>query len=226
MLMYPGFFVQDLVGPYTVLSMLADTRVHLVAARPAPVAATPGALAIVPTTTLDGAPRDLDVLLVPGGAQSTLAALQDAAALAFIAERGARARYVTSVCTGSLLLGAAGLLRGYRAASHWMVRELLRELRALPCADRVVVDRNRITGAGVTAGIDFALILAAELEGRSAAEGIQLALEYAPSPPFSSGSPESAPPSVRAEVERRYGAFLAQAPAAVASAVRRLRVSR
>jgi cyclohexyl-isocyanide hydratase len=136
--------------------------------------------------------------------------LENAALLSFLREQGTQARYATSVCSGALLLGAAGLLRGYRATTHWMSMDLLSLFGAEPVEERVVVDRNRITGGGVTAGIDFGLVVAGELLGRSAAEEIQLALEYQPSPPYQSGLPGSAPAAVREAVLLRSKAALEQ----------------
>src|SRR5262249_40216716 len=144
-------------------------------------------LGIQPTSTFETCPSDLDVLFVPGGFGQQRH-MTDADVLAFLADRGARSRYVTSVCGGSLLLGAAGLLQGYKAPCHWSAREALTAFGAEPVEARVVVDRNRITGGGVTAGIDFGLVLLAKLRGDEAAKLTQLALEYDPEPPFTSGS--------------------------------------
>src|SRR5262249_22696514 len=128
----------------------------------------------------------------------------------FVRRCGERARYVTSVCSGALLLGAAGLLRGYHATTHWMSLDLLKHFGATPVSQRVVRDRNRITGGGVTAGIDFGLSVAAELFGADVAQSIQLAIEYRPAPPFESGGPETAPANVRERVEQRSAATLAR----------------
>lgn len=179
----------DLAGPYEVFARMPETRVHLLAATLEPVRSERG-LTIIPDTRFDDA-LALDVLFVPGG-PGVGPAMESAKTLDFLEERGRRARYVTAVCTGSLLLGAAGLLRGYRATTHWLSMELLGALGAEPVPERVVVDRNRITGGGVTAGIDFGLVIAAELRGEEVARGIQLMMEYDPDPPFDSGSPETA----------------------------------
>jgi cyclohexyl-isocyanide hydratase len=144
----------------------------------------------------------LDVLCVPGGL-GVNPLMRDAAVLAFLRQQAEHARYVTSVCTGALVLGAAGLLRGRRATTHWASLDLLAAFGAIPVAERVVRDGNLLTGGGVTAGIDFALTLAAELSGRPAAEAIQLGLEYAPAPPFAAGTPASADPAVLATVRGR-----------------------
>ena len=211
LVLFDGLTQLDLTGPYEVLARLPDTRVHLVAASLAPVRSEWG-MVIVPDATFDDAPS-LDVLCVPGG-WSVNARLADDALLTFLRERGERARYVTSVCSGALLLGAAGLLRGYRATTHWLSLDLLPLFGAEPVEARVVRDRNRVTGAGVTAGMDFGLALAAELFDASVAQRIQLAIEYDPAPPFDSGSPDKAPAHVRemvVTVERAEEAALARA---------------
>jgi cyclohexyl-isocyanide hydratase len=190
MLLYPGLTQLDLTGPYEVLSRIPDTTVHLIAKLPGPCASDAG-LAIMPTATFGDTPQ-LDLIFAPGGAGQT-AAMEDAATLEFLRTAGARATWVTSVCTGALLLGAAGLLRGYRAATHWAYMELLPLFGAEPVHERVVIDRNRITAGGVTAGIDFGLRVAGELGGRDLAEAIQLYLEYDPAPPYHAGHPRVAP---------------------------------
>jgi cyclohexyl-isocyanide hydratase len=144
----------------------------------------------------------LDVLCIPGGG-GVNALLEDAEVLGFVREQAARARYVTSVCTGSMVLGAAGLLRGRRATTHWLSHDFLEKFGAIPVHGRVVRDGNLITAGGVTAGIDFGLAVVAELMGQAQAEGIQLALEYAPEPPFRAGTPEEAPPAVLAAVRNQ-----------------------
>jgi cyclohexyl-isocyanide hydratase len=190
LLVFPDLTQLDLTGPYEVLSRAPGTRVVLVGTRPGPIRSEWG-LTLGTDCTLEEAPP-LDVVLVPGG-MGVNALLADDSVLDFIAWRGASAAWVTSVCTGALVLGAAGLLRGYRATTHWLSLDLLPEFGATPVEARVVRDRNRITGGGVTAGIDFALALVAELHGREAAERIQLMLEYDPAPPVSAGSPRTAP---------------------------------
>jgi cyclohexyl-isocyanide hydratase len=177
---------------------------------------------IQPSTTFAECPEQLDVLFVPGGLKGTVAAMDDRDTLDFLASRGRSARYVTSVCTGSLLLGAAGLLRGYRAASHWYVRDLLPLLGASPAAERVVVDRNRLTGGGVTAGIDFGLTLAATLRGEEYARRVQLVIEYDPQPPYRAGTPETAGVAVADEVRRRRAPAIAAAQQAALRAKARL----
>lgn len=207
LVMYPGFFIQDLVGPYAVFATMPDTQVHLVSGTADPVTATPGALPIRPTATYETCPKDLDVIMMPGAALPTVAAMQDQKLLAFLRDRADRARFVTSVCTGSLILGAAGLLKGYRATSHWLTTDALADFGAIHTPGRVVVDRNRVTGGGVTAGIDFGFTVAALLIGKERAEMIQLITEYNPEPPFRSGSPDTAPPEITAQVRKTYGPF-------------------
>jgi cyclohexyl-isocyanide hydratase len=190
-LAFPHLTQLDLTGPYEVLARVPGARVHVLAREPGPIVAE-GGLTLLPTGTLADAPP-LDVLCVPGGA-GVNAVLEDDATLDWLAAQGARARWVTSVCTGALALGAAGLLRGHLATTHWLSLDLLPLFGATPLDERVVVDRNRITGGGVTAGIDFGLTLAARLAGEEAARRIALGLEYAPAPPFP-GSPRSAAPA-------------------------------
>jgi len=192
MLLYPGLTLLDLIGPQTVFSWFANT--HLVWKTKDLVYSDTG-IGMQPTCTFDTCPRELDILFVPGGfGQNQL--MSDAEVLAFLADRGPKAKYVTSVCSGSLLLGAAGLLKGYKATSHWAARDGLSAFGAIPTDARVVVDRNRITGGGVTAGIDFGLVILAKLRGDDAAKLTQLAMEYDPEPPFQAGSPKAAGPAI------------------------------
>lgn len=193
MVLFDGVTQLDLTGPYEVFARLPGARVHLIARDTAPVR-TEWGMRIIPDVAFNEAPA-LDLLCVPGG-WGVNAQLEDEQLLGFLREHGEHARYVTSVCSGALLLGAAGLLRGYRATTHWLSLDLLRSFGAESVDERVVRDRNRITGGGVTAGIDFALVVAAELFGRGVAQAIQLAIEYNPAPPFESGSPRSAPVDV------------------------------
>ncbi len=200
MLLYPGMTALDLVGPQELLAGLAPGSLALVARAKGPVFSDTG-LAVVADTDFDGCPRDLDVLFVPGG-DGTPAQMRDATALGFLRDRASRAKWVTSVCTGSLILGAAGLLEGYRATSHWCVRDaVLPLLGAIPVAERVVFDRNRVTAAGISAGLDFALALSARLRGADYARTAQLVAEYAPQPPFDAGSPASAGPAITAQAD-------------------------
>ncbi|MGB7731597.1 MAG: DJ-1/PfpI family protein [Candidatus Acidiferrum sp.] len=192
MLLYPGLSALDLVGPHPFFAELSNSQVHLLWKDKDPVVSSLG-YSIVPTTSIRDCPRDLDVVFVPGGTSGTFAMMEDDEILSFLADRGSRTRYVTSVCTGSLILGAAGLMKGYQATSHWRFRDLLPMFGATPVEERVVTDRNRITGGGVTAGIDFGLVIAARLRGRQAAEVLQLYNEYDPHPPFAAGTPAVAP---------------------------------
>lgn len=208
MLVYPKMTALDLVGPHHMFSSLMGAKVHLVAKSLDPVTSDAG-LTITPTTTFADCPRDLTVLFTPGGTSGTLAAAADRETRAFMADRGTRAKYVTSVCTGSLILGAAGLLRGYRATSHWAARDLLADFGAIPTDQRVVHDRNRITGAGVTSGLDFGLTMVGELRDRFYAECTQFVAEYDPHPPFDSGSIHTAPAKVRATMSPLFDEFRA-----------------
>jgi putative intracellular protease/amidase len=197
----------DVVGPHYFLARLAGAEVQFVANSLRPVPCENG-LILVPTATFETCPKDLDVLLVGGGTNGTLAAMRDPATLAFLADRGSRAKWVTSVCTGSLLLGQAGLLRGYRATSHWLGRPLLEEFGAIEVDERVVFDRNRATGAGVSAGLDLALSLIQRLRPLEFAQTMQLFAEYAPEPPLNSGTPDRAPPAVLAQARELTADFV------------------
>jgi cyclohexyl-isocyanide hydratase len=190
LVIFPRVTQLDLTGPVQVFSSVPGAKVHLIWKRIEPVASD-SVLTLTPTITFEDCPQ-LDVICVPGGL-GTDEMVNDEEMLAFLRRQAERAKYVTSVCTGSLVLGAAGLLQGYRAATHWTAMEFLREFGAIPANSRVCVDRNRITGGGVTAGIDFALTLVSLVVDRSTAETIQLRLEYNPAPPFSAGSPDTAP---------------------------------
>ena len=217
MLMYPGMTVMDLIGPQSWFGAMMGAKIHLVAKTIEPVTSDAG-VTITPSATFDTCPRDLTVLFAPGGTDGTIAAARDAATLAFIADRGARAKYVTSVCSGSLILGKAGLLKGYKATSHWSVRHVLAEFGAIPTEARVVRDRNRVTGAGVTAGLDFGLAMVAELRDRTYAECCQLMSEYDPDPPFNAGSLRTAPPEFKEPMMKLSAGFSKNAEAlAVAS---------
>jgi len=194
MLVHPQMVMQDFIGPLTIFNLI-HSEIHLVWKKHEPVMTEVG-LPVMPSTLFAECPPDLDVLFVPGGLDGSMMMMDDQEVLEFLADRGKRARYVTSVCTGALVLGAAGLLRGYRATGHWYVRDLLSLLGATPVNARVVHDRNRITGGGVTAGLDFGLTLASVLRSREDAEWVQLVIEYAPAPPFNAGLPETAPRAV------------------------------
>jgi putative intracellular protease/amidase len=210
--LFPQVTQLDFTGPHQFLSALPGARVIAASMGGAPITAHDG-LVFSELAALETIPG-CDVLCVPGGGGCT-DAMQDPAYMAQIQRLAGTARYVTSVCTGSLILAAAGLLRGKRATSHWAWREMLPLFGAIPVAGRVVRDGNVFTGGGVTAGIDFALTLATELVGAEVAQAIQLGLEYAPAPPFNSGSPETAPAEVLALAHARMAASMPARRAAV-----------
>jgi len=193
LLLFPNLTQLDMTGPYEVFTKFPDSEVHLLWKTLDPVTAA-GGMRLLPSTTFADCPQ-LDLVCVPGGAGMN-PLLNDEEVLDFLRRQAPGARYVTSVCTGSLVLGAAGLLQGRRATTHWMSLPMLAAFGCEPVAERVVVDGNVITGGGVTAGIDFALTVAGELLGAEAAERIQLGMEYDPHPPFDAGSPERAGASV------------------------------
>ena len=211
MLMYPELTALDLIGPQTVLSNHA--KIHLVWKSHDVIFSDRG-IGLTPNSTFEECPRDLDVLFVPGG-PGMLSVMRDRKVLDFLADRGERARYVTSVCTGALILGMAGLLEGYKATSHWLSLDVLPRFGALPVKQRVVVDRNRMTGGGVTAGLDFGFALLAALRGETAAKVTQLAMEYDPKPPFDAGSPETAGPEITALAKATLGPLQQQTRAAI-----------
>ena len=190
---YPGMTALDVVGPQAVFSIMSDVTIHRIWKTLDPIQSDDG-MTIVPDTTFATCPP-LDVVCIGGGIHQG-AIEDDPELLEFLAKQGASARYVTSVCGGSIMLGKAGLLEGYRATTHWAMRDLLADLGAIASPGRVVVDRNRMTGGGVTAGIDFGLTIAAALRGEEAAKMAQLIIEYDPAPPFDAGSPEKAGPEL------------------------------
>ncbi len=204
-LLFPNVTQLDLTGPVQVLSRLGDARLDLVWKTLEPVPTDAG-FSILPTATLAEIPR-ADILCVPGGF-GVNGVIADDAVMDWVGAIGREAAWVTSVCTGSLILGAAGLLDGYRAGCHWSQRHMLPLFGAEPVAERVVIDRNRVTGGGVTAGIDFALRLTAILRGEDHARSVQLSFEYDPQPPFDSGSPGRAGPDIVAAVQRRTRALV------------------
>jgi cyclohexyl-isocyanide hydratase len=225
-LIFPRITQLDFTGPLQVLSRVPGAKTHLVGKRIEPIPSDT-VLTITPTTTFADCPQ-LDVICVPGGL-GTDALLNDEETLDFLRKQAKAAQYVTSVCTGSMVLAAAGLLDGYRATTHWSAIGFLGQLGAIPEKTRVCTDRNRITGGGVTAGIDFGLTLAEKLSDRTTAEMIQLTLEYNPAPPFNSGSPETAPPAVIEKLQQRFAAAAASGAsdraAAVARAAARIRAA-
>jgi transcriptional regulator GlxA family with amidase domain len=216
MLLYPGLTLLDLLGPQTALSTSCD--VHLVWKNTDLIESDTG-IALKPTRTLAECPKDLDVLFV-GGGPGQVAVMRDAEVLKFLADRGARAKYVTAVCSGALVLGAAALLRGYKATSHWACRDALPLFGATPVAARVVTDRNRVSGGGVTAGIDFGLVLLAKLIGDDVAKMSQLAMEYDPEPPFDAGTPKKAGAEITKKVRDWMGPMGAKMTAACVAAAK------
>jgi cyclohexyl-isocyanide hydratase len=218
-LVFPGITQLDMTGPHEVFARLPGSEIHLVWKSLEPIAAQ-GGLRLMPTTTLDACPQ-LDLVCVPGGPGMNVL-LTDDDVLAFLRRQAAGARYVTAVCIGALVLGAAGLLRGKRATTHWMSHHLLAPLGAIPVAERTVIDGNVITGGGVTAGIDFALKVAAEVAGEDVAKAIQLSIEYDPHPPFDAGSPQSAGEAIVARQKQAGVTAQAAREAAVRAAAARL----
>ena len=219
LLLFPELTQLDLTGPYEVFCRCPEARVALLWKDRAPVKTEHG-LMLAPTASLAEVPA-VDVLCVPGGF-GVNALLEDAEVLGHLRRLAASARYVTSVCTGALVLGAAGLLQGKRATTHWSARDFLPAFGALPTAGRIVRDGNLLTGGGVTAGIDLALTVAAELYGQPVAEGIQLAIEYDPHPPFNAGHPDLAPAALVAAAQARIAPRHAERAVAVARAAARL----
>ncbi len=207
LMVYPGMFLQDVIGPLTVFQNLMAKDIHLLWKEPGPIEGTSERgvplVTVHATTGFNECPEHLDVLMIPGGVEGTFAAMVDPDVLDFLERQAPRTRFLTSVCTGSLVLGAAGLLRGRKATTHWAYHDMLAPLGAIPVQERVVRDGNLFTGGGITAGIDFALVLAAELYSEAAAQLVQLQIEYAPAPPFDSGRPDTAPAHVREEANKR-----------------------
>jgi putative intracellular protease/amidase len=220
---YPGMTQLDFTGPHTIFSRIPGARV-VVASEPGGPIESDGGLIFAGTRRMAEIER-CDLLFVPGGFAATDIA-NDAAFLREFRRLAASARYLTSVCTGSLVLGAAGLLKGKRAACHWAWRDLLPLFGAIPDPARVACDGNVITGGGVTAGVDFALVVAAEIGGEALAQTLQLALEYAPEPPFNAGRPETAPPEILAATKARLAPQLAERKAAAERAAARLQRTR
>ncbi len=219
LVLFPKLTQLDLTGPLQVFSSVPGATVHLLWKRIEPVASD-SVLTLMPTTTFADCPQ-LDVLCVPGGVGTDDMA-NDEEMLDFLRRQAEHAKYVTSVCTGSLVLGAAGLLEGYRATTHWSAMDHLSAFGATPTKTRVCADGNRITGGGVTAGIDFALTLVSILIDRRTAEAIQLRLEYNPAPPFFAGSPDTAPAEVTALLEQRMAPSRQRRAEAISRAAARL----
>ena len=209
---YPMMTALDLLGPQYMFACMMGAKVLIAAQTLDPVMSDTG-LKIMPDVDFAGCPRDPDLFLVPGGLTGTTAAMKDPRVLAFVAELGARAKLVTSVCTGSLVLGAAGLLKGYRATSHWIAAHMLREFGATPVDQRVVIDRNRITGAGVTAGMDMALTVVRMLRGEEYTKMVTLLAEYDPAPPVQAGNPRAAGPEITNMLRDMYKDWLSETEA-------------
>jgi putative intracellular protease/amidase len=193
-LIFDGLTALDAIGPYEVLAQLPGTEVRFASLEPGPMRTDSKALALTADYSL-GEIDSPDVLLVPGG-EGNRRLMEDERVLSWLREMDASSRWTTSVCTGALVLGAAGLLRGKRATTHWLYREALRSFGAEPVTERVVADGKLITAAGVSSGIDMALELVRREQGDELAQSVQLAIEYDPQPPFEAGSPEKAPPEI------------------------------
>jgi cyclohexyl-isocyanide hydratase len=219
LVIFPKVTQLDFTGPLQVFSSVPGAKVHLIWKRIEPVPSD-SVMVLTPTITFADCPQ-LDVICVPGGS-GTDDMVNDEEMLDFLRQQAVGAKYVTSVCTGSLVLGAAGLLQGYRAATHWAAMDFLAAFGATPTKTRVCVDRNRVTGGGVTAGIDFALTLVSIMVDRPTAEAIQLRLEYNPAPPFNSGSPDTAPPEVLAVMKDKLAASRQRRGESIARAAARL----
>jgi cyclohexyl-isocyanide hydratase len=220
MLVFPGITQLDLTGPQEVLTKVPGVEVGLYWKNLTPVISASG-LRLIPTRTFEDESL-IDLLCVPGG-PGQVELMGDDEVLGFLRRAAETSRFITSVCTGSLLLGAVGLLDGYRATTHWMAMDDLSVLGAIAVSERVVRDRNRITGAGVTAGIDFALTVIAELWGESTARAVQLALEYDPQPPFAAGSPRTALPEEVLNLKDRMRPLMERRLAATRTAATRLK---
>ncbi|MFI7453706.1 DJ-1/PfpI family protein [Nonomuraea sp. NPDC049714] len=201
--LYKGYTGLDAIGPYTVLAFAPDWEVTFVAAEPGPVTDDQGGLSIEATASYADVPRP-DVIVVPGGI-GTIEALSDQALVSWIGEVHEHTRWTASVCAGSFLLGAAGLLKGRRATSHWALIDQLPGMGAEPVHERVVVDGKIVTAAGVSAGIDMALALLAQAADQDTAEAVQLVIEYDPEPPFDAGSPRTASADLRARAASLLG---------------------
>jgi len=220
MLVFPKMTSLDILGPFEVLARAPDCHAQLVWKDMAPVAGDTG-LRILPDVDFAGAPQ-FDVIVVPGGPGQT-DLMEDEEVLAFLRRQAAGADFITSICTGSLLLAAAGLLSGYQATCHWLSIDQLEQFGVQVVDQRVVVDRNRITGAGVTSGLDFAFTVLDVLRGAEAAKALQLMLEYDPAPPFRSGHPRVASADLVAQVRASAAAMLEHRRTVSARVAQRLR---
>jgi len=220
LLIFPKITQLDMTGPYEAFARIPGVKVHLIWKRIEPITSDVG-MPLLPTMTLRECPP-LDVICIPGG-PGQVDLMDDEEIIAFVRRQGLQARYVTSVCTGALVLGAAGLLDGYNATTHWASIDNLAHFGATPVNTRVCVDRNRITGGGITAGLDFGLYLASVLADRETAERIQLFLEYTPEPPFTAGSPDTAPKEVVEKLSAAIAPMLTRRKEATLRAAERLK---
>lgn len=211
MLLYPGFTALDLVGPHYFFACMFGAKVHLVTTEKdlTPVRSDLG-LAIAPTILMTDVPKDLDVVFLPGGTDGTMSIMKRPDVMGWLGDRGRRAKHITSVCTGSMVLAKAGLLKGKRATSHWVARDILADFGAIPVNERVVRDGNVLTGAGVSSGLDFALALVEILRGRPYAEALMLQAEYHPQPPFPGGTLATTPPDVGSMIDDMFKPIAAQ----------------
>jgi putative intracellular protease/amidase len=211
MLVYPGMTMLDLVGPQYFFSSMMGAKVHLVTMdeQIKPIMGDTG-FAIVPTMSYKDAPKEIDVLFVPGGTTGTLNVMKDNKSIDFIQDAASRAKLITSVCTGSLILGRAGLLKDKKATSHWAGRDMLVHYGATPINQRVVSSGNIVTGAGVSAGIDFAISILAKLRGDNYAKAIQLQAEYSPQPQFEAGTPEESDPELYEAMHEMFAPMVVQ----------------
>lgn len=207
MLAYPGMTPLDLMGPLQVFAYWPGAETEVVWKTLDPVMTDTG-VCLVPTHTFETSDQNPDILFVPGGTKATFDLMSDEATLSFLNSRAETASWITSVCTGALVLGAAGLLQGYKATTHWAAVDLLQNFGAEYTEGRYVFDRNRVTGGGVTAGIDFGLAMVAAISGEETAKVLQLSMEYSPAPPFQSGNPQEASEETRQAVVESFSQFM------------------
>lgn len=218
MLIYPGFTALDLIGPQYMFAGLMGAKVHIVSETLKPITSDTN-ITIIPTTTYDKVPDNLSVLFIPGGGESVIKALSNEKLMNFVRKKGSKAKFITSTCTGSLILAGAGLLNGYKATSHWVARDALSAGGAIPTDERVVIDRNRITGAGVTAGIDLGLTVVSLLRDDLYAQTLQLLAEYSPKPPFNAGASTTAPKEAVEIITSMFGNYTNNAQNAIKKAL-------
>lgn len=208
LLIYPGFTALDAIGPHYALSGMAGATVRFIAATMDAVKSESG-FSVSPHLSFDQCPESIDLLLIPGGMAGTIEAMENESTMAFVKKAAARSKMIGSICTGALILGAAGLLRGYKATSHWQTMDLLPIVGATPVKERVVIDRNLVTCGGVTAGLDMGFALVRRYRGDLYAKGMQLLAEYDPQPPFPrSGNPSTAEPEVVALLNHMHADYI------------------